>query len=65
MKENIFVDNILSGSDTEEGIVQYYTHARIIMGKAKFNLRSWSSNSKVLQQLVAQETFTQQLAFLG
>jgi len=37
-KENIYADNILSGSDTEDGIVQYYTQARTIMSKAKFNL---------------------------
>ena len=55
MKENIYVDNILSGSDSKEGVVQYYTQARIIMAKAKFNLRSWSSNSPDLQQLVVEE----------
>ena len=55
MKENIYVDNILSGCNAEEELVQYYTQARTIMGKAKFNLRSWSSNSKRLQQLAAEE----------
>lgn len=51
MKENIYVDNILSGCNTEEEIMQYYTQARAIMGNAKFNLRSWSSNR---QQLVTE-----------
>ncbi|XP_065893821.1 uncharacterized protein [Dysidea avara] len=55
MKENLYVDNILSGCDTEEEVVQYYTQARTIMGNAKFNLRSWSSNSQQLQELVAKE----------
>ena len=55
MKENIYIDNILSGSDTEDGIVQYYTQARTIMDKAKVNLRLLSSNTQDLQQLVAEE----------
>ena len=55
MKQNIYVDNILSGCDTEAEIMQYYTQSREIMGKAKFNLRSWSSNNRTLQRLVDEE----------
>ena len=55
MKQNIYVDNILSGCNTEAELIQYYTEAREIMGKAKFNLRSWSSNSCNLQRLVDEE----------
>ena len=40
MKQNIYVDNILSGCNTEAEMMQYYTQAREIMGKPKFNLRS-------------------------
>ena len=35
--------------------MQYYTQAREIVGKAKFSLRSWSSNSRTLQRLVDEE----------
>ena len=38
MKQNIYVDKILSGCDTKAKLVEYYTQAREIMGKAKFNL---------------------------
>jgi len=55
IKQNIYVDNILSGCDTEVEIMQYYAQAREIMGKAKFNLQSWSSNSQNLQNLLDQE----------
>jgi len=56
LKQNIYVDNILSGCDMEAEIMQYYAQAREIMGKAKFNLRSWSSNShQNLQKLLDQE----------
>ena len=53
MKKNIYVDNILSGCHTEEEIVNYYGQAREIMSQARFNLRSWSSNSHRLQKLTA------------
>ena len=40
MNDNIYIDNVLSGYDTEKQAVQYYTEARNIMNKAKFNLIS-------------------------
>ena len=48
MLNNLYVDNIISGCDTEEGAIEYYTTARDIMQDAKFNLRSWASNSQLL-----------------
>jgi hypothetical protein len=50
MKDNMYVDNILSGADTELNASQYYDESRSIMTEAKFNLRSWASNSPTLQQ---------------
>jgi len=55
MRNNIYVDNILSGCNTEEGILAYYSHSRALMSQAKFNLRSWSTNSKQLQEVTRQE----------
>ena len=55
MKKNIYVDNILSGCNTEEEIVNYYVQAREMMSQAKFNLRSWSSNSRRLQERTTKE----------
>ena len=48
---NIYVDNVISGCDTETQLVHYYTKARDIMSQANFNLRSWASNSTTLQQI--------------
>jgi len=45
---NIYVDNIISGYDTETELVQYNTQTQNIMNKANFNLRSWAST---LQQI--------------
>ena len=48
MLNSLYVDNIISGCDTEENTLEYYTTARAIMQDAKFNLRSWASNSQLL-----------------
>ena len=51
MKRNLYVDNIISGVSSESLATEYYTETRSIMLQAKFNLRSWASNSKELQAL--------------
>ena len=48
MLSNLYVDNIISGCDTEQAAVAYYRQARTIIGEARLNLRSWSSNSAEL-----------------
>ena len=55
MKQNLYVDNIISGCNIEEQAVLYYKEARSIMNQAKFNLRSWASNSHQLQSLAKAE----------
>ena len=50
MKRNLYVDNIISGCQSEEAVLRYYTESRAIMNDAKFNLRSWASNSSKLQE---------------
>ena len=45
MLQNLYVDNVISGGPTEEGVIQYFRNARAIMSGANFNLRSWASNS--------------------
>ena len=49
MQQNLYVDNVISGSPTEESAIQYFNEARKIMSDANFNLRSWASNSQHLQ----------------
>jgi hypothetical protein len=51
----MYVDNILSGADTELSASQYYDESRSIMTEAKFNLCSWASNSPTLQQKVTKD----------
>ena len=55
MRDNMYVDNILSGCSTEEELLAYYSQSRDLMGQAKFNLRSWSTNSQRLQEVTRQD----------
>ena len=51
MKQNLYVDNVITGCSTEELAIQYFYEARKIMSDANFNLRSWATNSQQLQAI--------------
>ena len=52
MLENLYVDNIITGCESEETAITYYQTARAIMKDANFNLRSWASNShRLVEQM--------------
>ena len=56
MLTNLYVDNIVTGCESEEGTIQYYnTACPIMMKEAQFNLRSWASNNDKLTNLAAQD----------
>jgi len=49
IKRNLYVDNVISGCQSEDDILHYYAEARAVMSDAHFNLHSWASNSPQLQ----------------
>ena len=51
IERNLYVDNIISGCNTEQDTVDFYYKSRSTLSQAKFNLRSWASNSKQVQML--------------
>ena len=55
IKNNIYVDNVISGCENETDTVQYYNEARSIMQNANFHLQSWASNSPSLQEVAAKD----------
>ena len=55
IKDNIYVDNIISGCDQETDSILYYNDARSIMHNAHFNLHSWASNSPSLQEIATKD----------
>ena len=52
---NLYVDNVITGCATETEAVDYYTKARSILSKAKFNLRSWASNSEQVKRFATKD----------
>ena len=55
MKDDLYVDNILTSFASEEEIINFYKEARSLMSNAGFNLRSWASNSKLLNDMADSE----------
>jgi hypothetical protein len=47
--QDLYIDNVISIFQQEEQLLQFYSESRELMSSAGFNLRSWSSNSKMLQ----------------
>lgn len=45
---NLYVDNLVSGCQTEQGALNYFRQSRTLLSIANFNLRSWTSNSRHL-----------------
>ena len=54
IQQNLYVDNVISGTKTEAEAVQYYHEARAILSDAGFNLRAWASNSQQLRTIAVQ-----------
>ncbi|XP_061168132.1 uncharacterized protein LOC133177057 [Saccostrea echinata] len=50
LTENLYVDNIISSFPTENELISFYNCSRTLFAKAGFNLRSWGSNSEILQE---------------
>ncbi|XP_070537458.1 uncharacterized protein [Ptychodera flava] len=55
LKQDIYVDDVISGCSTESEAVQYYEEANKLMDSSGFNLRSWSSNSDVVRKLTEKD----------
>jgi hypothetical protein len=50
LRQDLYVDNILTSLPQEETAIEYFQKSRDIMSSAGFNLRSWTSNSAELRQ---------------
>ena len=52
---NLYVDNVISGSSSENEVICYYHDARKLLSEACFNLRAWVTNSPQLRAITQQE----------
>ncbi|XP_070564512.1 uncharacterized protein [Ptychodera flava] len=53
LSKNIYVDNVLSGRDSEQKLIDYHTEAINLMKSSGFNLREWATNCAELKEIVA------------
>ena len=54
--DSLYVDNVVTGCDTEQEATQYFLESRSLMNLSKFNLRTWASNSPMLRNLAHQHS---------
>lgn len=50
LEECLYVDDLITGADTEERAASLYKEARLILDSAGMKLRKWSTNSDLLLQ---------------
>ncbi|XP_064620787.1 uncharacterized protein LOC135483687 [Lineus longissimus] len=55
ISKNTYVDNIISGAETVEDLVNYYHEANMLTKDARFNLREWATNSVELRNIAQNE----------
>lgn len=55
IKQNLYVDNLVSGQDTETQAIHYHKAAGSIVNSAHFNLQAWASNSPQIHTLCLEE----------
>ena len=55
IQSNLYVDNIVTGCETELQAIQYFWEARSMMYSAGFNLRAWASNCEFLNTKAREE----------
>ena len=48
VKDDIYVDNLITGADNEKDALELYQNCKKIFGEASMNLRDWLSNSQEL-----------------
>ena len=46
IRNNIYVDNVITGSESVENAVKFYTEAKQLFTKAGMNLRDWATNNQ-------------------
>jgi hypothetical protein len=55
LKRNIYVDNVLTGCSDSSAALAYYENANAVMQDARFKLRAWSSNDKLIRERAASD----------
>ena len=67
IRENIYVDNVITGTTSTQNATQFYRDSKQIMSKAGMNLRDWASNDRdVLHKIpLSDRSSGEQMKVLG
>ena len=55
IRNNIYVDNVITGSESVENAVKFYTEAKQLFTKAGMNLRDWATNNQETLDIIKSE----------
>ncbi|XP_045187494.1 uncharacterized protein LOC123545213 [Mercenaria mercenaria] len=58
IKDNIYVDNVIMGTNTWPEAFELYTDSKKMFNDASMNLREWASNSKELMEMILSKVKT-------
>ncbi|XP_045206117.2 uncharacterized protein LOC123558303 [Mercenaria mercenaria] len=53
--DDIYVDNVITGTNTVEDAVQLYKESKSIFSEASMNLREWSTNKEEVNKIISSE----------
>lgn len=67
IRENIYVDNVITGSESVDNAITFYSEAKHIFQKAGMNLRDWTSNNKQVLNKIQEndKSHTERMKILG
>ena len=60
LKSDIYMDNLLTGTDTVEKAISLYKGAKEIFSDVKMNLREWMTNSEEVNQNIEHEDLSEE-----
>lgn len=53
LKDDIYVDNVITGANSDEEAIYLYKSAKEIFSQASMNLREWLSNSALVSEVIS------------
>ena len=53
LEEDLYVDDLATGTDSEEEAFNLYKSAKVVMKKGGFNLRKWNCNSSQVHKIIS------------
>ena len=53
--KNLYVDNLISGTDTTQNAINYYQETKQIFNEASMNIREWASNDSEVMKNIRDE----------